>query len=189
MKSHALALAPFLAFLGCGSTLGSGPDGGGGSGGSAACQQIATLDQTCTTDGDCVAVLHTTSCCGSASWLGLRATESQRFATLESACDRTYPACGCAAGAPTTDDGSTIAFGGSAAVTCQGGVCKTYSPACGQPCAAGKSCLSCGQDAGSATCSLRCTSDTSCTEAPYTTCQFGFGGGVCTDPGRICTGP
>ena len=100
MRPHAFTAAPLLALLGCGSSLGGGPDGGGGAGGNAACQQIATLDHTCATDSDCVAVVHTTSCCGSASWLGLRATESQRFSTLESACDRSYPACGCAAGPP-----------------------------------------------------------------------------------------
>jgi hypothetical protein len=156
MRPVALAFASLLTALGCGSTLGGGPDGGGGgAGGSTACQQIATLDQSCATDADCVAVLHTTSCCGSASWLGLRATESQRFSTLESACDRTYPACGCAAGPPTTDDGSALAFGGTAAVSCQAGVCRTFSGACGHPCEAGRSCLDCGSGTVPSICSLR----------------------------------
>src|SRR5262245_56782819 len=87
-----------LTTVACGSSA-SQTDGG-----TAACQQISALDRSCTTTTDCIAVLHTTSCCGSQAWLGLRATEGQRFTMLEPACDATYPACGCAAGPPTTDD-------------------------------------------------------------------------------------
>jgi hypothetical protein len=176
------------AALGCGSSNLQSPDGGGGgTGGASACQQIAALDRTCTTDADCVAVLHTTSCCGSASWIGLHASETQRFRTLESACDATYPACGCASGEPTTDDGSTIAFGASTAagVSCTGGVCKTFAAACGHACDTGRSCLTCGS---TSVCSLRCTADTSCTEAAYPKCMFGFGGGLCADAAQSCTG-
>jgi hypothetical protein len=179
----ALLVLPVVA-MACSSSNLTGPDGGD-SGGTSACQQIAALDQSCSKDADCIAVAHTTSCCGSASWMGLRTTESSRFASLESACDASYPRCGCAAGPPVTDDGSTVAFGATAAVSCQAGVCKTFSAACGQSCGSGQSCLTCGQVS---VCSLRCTNDTACTASPYTKCTFGFSGGLCTDPGQACTG-
>lgn len=175
---------------GGGGVAGQGGGGrGGGVGGGTACQQVGTLDRSCAKDGDCVAVVHTTSCCGAAVWLGLRATEAQPFATLESTCDASYPACGCASGLPTTDDGSAVMRGGAVSVSCQGGTCKTFATACGQPCEAGKSCLTCGaQDAGVSVCSLRCSADTNCTEAAYPRCQFGIGSGICATSNLACTG-
>ena len=201
----------FILGVGCGSS-GAGPKGGGGvagqtsigGGGAAgvmgsggrggaglgsACQQVEALDRSCATDADCVAVVHTTSCCGAAVWLGLRSTEAQAFATLERTCDASYPACGCAAGPPTTDDGSIVMRGGAASASCQAGTCKTFATACGRPCEAGRSCLTCGaQDAGISVCSLRCTADTNCTEAAYPRCQSGLGSGICAPQSTACTG-
>ena len=157
----------------------SGGGGNGGGGGNSACQQVGTLDSSCAKDTDCVAVVHTTNCCGAAVWLGLRSTEAQPFATLESSCDASYPACGCASGPPTTDDGSTVMRGGAVSASCQGGTCKTFATACGQPCEAGRSCLTCGaQDAGVSVCSLHCSADTNCTEPAYP--------GACSGPSGIC---
>jgi hypothetical protein len=163
--------------------------GGRGGGGATACQQVGTLDRSCAKDTDCMAVVHTTNCCGAAVWLGLRSTEAQAFATLESTCDASYPACGCASGPPTTDDGSTVMRGGAVSASCQGSICKTFATACGQPCEAGRSCLTCGaQDAGVSVCSLRCSGDTSCTEAAYPRCQSGFGTGICAASNLPCAG-
>lgn len=153
-----------------------------------ACSQVTTVDRSCMVDADCLAVTHTTNCCGSAVWLGIRTSEKQRFATLESACDRTYPACGCAAGPPVTDDGSIVQFGGTAGVSCQAGTCKTFSKACGHPCAATRNCSTCmAPDAGTtSSCSLRCMKDTDCTEPGRTKCQFVFAGGTCIDATLAC---
>ena len=121
--------------------------------------------------------------------IGLRATEAQRFATLESACDASYPRCGCPLLAPTTDDGSTVNDADTVSVSCQGGACKTFAKACGQPCAAGRSCLTCGApDAGVSVCSLRCTFDKDCKETAYPTCQFGSDRGICTASSLACSG-
>jgi hypothetical protein len=161
----------------------------GGVGGTAACQQVGTLDQSCIVDSDCLAVRHTTNCCGTSVWLGINKTGAQEFSTLESVCDASYPACGCPSGPPTTSDGSSIPFAASAAVTCQGGVCKTYASACGHLCETGRSCITCGQaDAGVSVCSLRCPSGTGCTEAAYSKCTSSFNGGVCVAPDLPCTG-
>jgi len=165
---------------------GSGCGAGGGASGNA-CAQVATINQSCTTDTDCVAVMHTTSCCGSEHWMGIRVSEQSRFASLESACDKTYPGCGCAAGPPDTDDGSIVELTATAGVSCQAGTCRTFAQACGQPCEAGRSCTTCTGDAGAASfCTLRCTQDTMCTEPGRTKCQFSFANGVCVDPSTAC---
>ena len=166
-----------------------GGAGHGGGGGATACQQVDALDRSCTTNADCVAVAHTINCCGTGVWIGLRATEAQRFATLESACDASYPRCGCPLLAPTTDDGSTVNDADTVSVSCQGGACKTFAKACGQPCGAGRSCLTCGApDAGVSVCSLRCTFDKDCNETAYPTCQFGSDRGICTASSLACSG-
>jgi hypothetical protein len=160
-----------------------------GVGGTAACQQVGTLDQSCIVDSDCLAVRHTTNCCGTSVWLGINKAGGQEFSMLESLCDASYPVCGCAGGPPTTSDGSSLPFGTNAAVTCQGGVCRTYASACGHLCETGRSCITCGQaDAGVSVCSLRCTGGTGCTEAAYSKCMFTYLGGVCVAPDLPCSG-
>lgn len=177
------------------SSGGAGGSGTGGTatvdaGGAAACQEINTLDQSCLVDSDCLAVLHTTSCCGSSVWLGINKAGAQEFSTLETACDASYPRCGCASGVPTASDGSSIAFGTTAGVTCQGGLCKTYASACGHPCETGRSCITCGvADGGTSVCTLRCPDGTGCTEAAYSKCQSSMNGSICVSPDLTwCTG-
>jgi hypothetical protein len=152
------------------------------------CAFVPTIDRSCTVDADCLAFTHTTSCCGSAVWVGVHASEKDRFAALEAACDRTYPACGCASGPPTTDDGSIVRFGSTAGVSCQTGTCKTFSKACGHPCDVGRSCTSCMMpDAGSTSfCTLQCKGDTMCTESGRRRCLLSFANGVCVDPNMAC---
>ena len=202
----------FILGVGCGSS-GAGPKGGGGvagqtsigGGGAAgvmgsggrggaglgsACQQIEALDRSCVDDADCALVLHKINCCGAAVWIGVRAAELQPVAALENACDASYPFCGCASGPPTTDDGSALALGNPASVSCQGGTCKTFAPACGRPCGAGRSCLTCkAQDASVSVCSLRCSADTDCREAAYPQCQSEFGAGICAEANLACASP
>jgi hypothetical protein len=170
---------------------GGGGAGAGGHAGAAACAQATMVDRSCTSDADCVAVTHTTNCCGSAIWMGIRATEKQRFTALETACEMSYPGCGCAAGPPVTDDGSVVRFGATAAgVTCQAGTCKTFSMACGHLCEAGRACTTCmTPDAGSKSfCTLSCMNDTACTEPGLSRCQIFFTAGACVDPTMACGG-
>jgi hypothetical protein len=219
MKRIGFFALMLTSLLGCGSSqrspnddaTGPGTDGidggragaGGGSGGSGgakadafsdgfsnACGQIPTLDRSCAVDADCMAVMHTINCCGTGVWMGIRTTDTQRFASLEAACDSGYPPCGCGTSPPTTDDGSTVAFGNSgASVACQGGQCRTFSKACGQPCGDGRSCVTCMSPNAGATsvCALRCTNQTVCTEGGRTNCEFGLSNrGICVDPALTC---
>ena len=151
-----------------------------------ACGFLPTIDRSCTVDADCLAFTHTFNCCGSAIWVGIRASEKDRFIALETACDRTYPACGCASGPPLTDDGSIVRYGSTAGVSCQGGACKTFSKACGHPCGTGRTCTTCmAPDAGATSfCSLQCTGDTMCTEPNLMQCLLGSG--VCVNPNIAC---
>ena len=58
----------------CGSSSLGGPDGGGAAGGSGSCQAVLALDRSCASSADCVAVSHTTNCCGQEQIFGLRVT-------------------------------------------------------------------------------------------------------------------
>jgi hypothetical protein len=159
----------------CGSGSLAGPDGGGGgAGGTGACQAALALDRSCATDSDCVAVSHTSNCCGQEQIIGLRATEQARFAMLEAQCDPTYPACGCAAQQPFVDDGSQVRFQGTAGVACLQGKCTTFVPECGHPCATGTICFSCtSQGTLYAACTTTCSNDTDCHDPNLPTCQSG----------------
>jgi hypothetical protein len=153
------------------------------------CAEVAAVDRSCAVDADCLAGIHTINCCGSAVWIGFRSSEKDRFASLEAACDKTYPACGCASGPPTTDDGSIVPFGTQPGVTCQGGVCRTFSKACGKFCETGRACVTCKMGAATTPmgfCSLRCMQNTGCTEPGRSMCQVSFTGGVCVDPAMTC---
>ncbi len=78
------------------------------------------------------------------AWIGIRASTMTEFDTLEAACDRSYPACGCASYAPMTDDGSVVPLGGLGRRRERqlSGTCKTCSViACGQPCGSGRACI------------------------------------------------
>jgi hypothetical protein len=94
------------------------------------CVQAIEVRRSCDDDWDCVAELHVTDCCGSAVWVGIRASAITSFDTLEAACERSYSACTCAARLPTADDGSIVRVEDRAAVSarCQGGTCKTFAP-------------------------------------------------------------
>ena len=68
-----------------------------------ACDFATMLDRSCGVDGDCAFALHTTDCCGNSIVTGFNSSESATFGARESACDETYPACGCPAFGPTAD--------------------------------------------------------------------------------------
>ena len=147
------------------------------------------LDRTCTTDADCVAVVHETNCCGGMLWIGIRTSALQMFTTLEGQCQASYPGCGCFDNTDSTDDGSRIASPSSAAATCQAGVCKTYAPACGHLCTAGSSCLTCtnlSTGAMTSACSPLCTDDASCTNSSLPRCNRGFSISLCAPANTRC---
>jgi hypothetical protein len=167
--------------VGCGGSTAPPADGGGGAGGGlggpAACQAAAMLDRSCTNDADCFAGLHAVDCCGSQKWIGLRATVEAQFSQLEAECVAGLPQCECAAQPTRTDDGSALRVGTNAGLTCREGVCTSFAPECGQPCAAGRTCLSC--PAGPmmyAACSTACTSAATCTDPALPLCQSAAGG-------------
>lgn len=179
------ALFAFSAGACGGGALGF-PDGGsGGAGGASACQAVVTLDRSCTTAADCVAVAHRTNCCGQVQVIGVRASEQARYQTLEAQCDATYSACGCAAQQPSADDGSRLRFDDHAGVTCLQGVCTTFVPDCGAPCLAGTTCFSCANGAGVfAACTTICTDSGGCTDPARPLCQMGSSGNTA---GMFCT--
>jgi hypothetical protein len=178
-----------LAGSGQGGSAGTGAGGGSaGAGGASACDAATIVDRKCTLNTECLAVLHTTNCCGAATWFGIYAAAADKFAMLEKECDASYPKCGCAAGAPVAEDGSVIPFGQTAGVACVSGTCKTFSPECGHACAAARSCLTCSnKNIQKSTCSLRCMADKDCTDPAYMSCQVSFGGGICVPPNATCS--
>jgi hypothetical protein len=131
----------------CQGGIGGAPGTGGArtmDAGLSACQTIDALDRSCTADTDCVAVKHTSSCCGQIRYIGIRQTEKARFDANEPACDASYPACGCAAQSPLMDDGSVdIRQTVQPGVKCQLGTCTTFVRDCAKPCAAGTTCFTC----------------------------------------------
>jgi len=94
------------------------------------CAYVDTLDRTCASDADCAVGLHQTNCCGSSVMIGLRSTQQSTYASSESACMASYPACGCPATLPTTDSGETVTDTGAVLAACVSVgptmVCRTY---------------------------------------------------------------
>jgi hypothetical protein len=178
---------------------GRGGMGGVGTGGAAgitgtggvavvACLTVQTLDRSCTTDADCFAAMNIADCCGRLQYIGLRTTQQNIYTGLEQQCQMTWPACTCVTRATILDDGSTIKNGMSAGVTCRQGVCTTFVPACGGPCAAGLTCFSCQISGGQyGACTTPCTDVTAssdCSNTSLPRCQMGQSGNV---DGTYCT--
>jgi hypothetical protein len=133
-------------------------------------------------------------CCGRLQYVGLHTTVQSIYTGLEAQCQTIWPACGCATRATILDDGSTIKSGMSVGVKCQQGVCTTFVPACGGPCAAGTTCFSCQITSGQyGACTTPCTdvaAGSDCTNASMPRCQMGTSGNVdgtyCTAAGVMC---
>jgi hypothetical protein len=128
------------------SSAGHGGENAAGDGGGAgehaiectgSTQYFPEFDRTCTTDDDCVAVAHQTSCCGSELVMGIRASEQAAFDAAEAVCEPQYPACGCAAQGIDVEDGTQIDFTAREQVhaSCDTGSCRAHysgvSFACG----------------------------------------------------------
>jgi hypothetical protein len=168
-----------------------GAAGSGGAGGVSPCQAVLALDRSCTTATDCFAAEHQTNCCGQREFIGMGTSAQAQFQSLETKCEATYPACGCAEGQPTTDDGSKIQFSATPGVACVQGTCTTYAVECGQPCASGTTCFSCSnRTLLFAACTTMCASGTDCKDSTLPLCQFGSSGNTsgmfCTASGVAC---
>jgi hypothetical protein len=121
----------------------------------------------------------------------MRTSVQAQYQALEPQCDATYPACGCAEGQPTTDDGSRIQFTATPGVTCLHGVCTTFAAQCGAPCASGTTCFSClSHNTAFAACTTMCSGSTDCHDSTLPICQFGSSGNTsgmfCTASGIAC---
>jgi hypothetical protein len=164
----------------------SGSAGRGGTGGAASpCQAVLALDRSCTSAADCFGGGHTTDCCGNSRFIGFNNAVKTQFQTLEAACVAGYPACGCPAGPPTADDGSVLGFSRQPGVTCLQGKCTTFVPECGQPCATGTTCFSCGShNQIFAACTRMCADSAACTDPTLPLCQMGASGNTV---GKFCT--
>jgi hypothetical protein len=176
----------------CASSPSSSDGGGtGGSTGSAACKAVLALDRSCTAATDCFAGEYQTNCCGQRAFIGFRTSAEAQFQDLEPKCEATYPACGCAEGQPTTDDGSKVQFSATPGVACVQGVCTTYAAECGKPCGLGTTCFSCSNHAATfAACTTMCTVATDCPDPTLPMCQSGTSGNTsgmfCTASGVAC---
>jgi hypothetical protein len=118
-----------------GASAGGGGGGTGGTGGNASgvdCHltkpsAFPTFDRSCSTPGDCAAVVHRVDCCGTVVITGINSSELARFNAAEQICDPEYPACGCRQSPTMTDSGQT-ATGATEPVECLTGTCTTYVP-------------------------------------------------------------
>jgi hypothetical protein len=108
---------------------GPGTDGPGADA-AAACGFVDSLDHSCTADADCEVALHQTDCCGSLVAVGINVAADGTFQADETACDATYPGCGCAPAPTMTDSGETATDPGTIQAACvirgPGMVCLTY---------------------------------------------------------------
>jgi len=173
--------------MGSGGAAGAagGGSGQGGAGGTSPCQAVLALDRSCQTASDCFAAVHQTNCCGQRTYRGIRTSAQAAYAALEPQCEQTYPACGCAAFGPTTDDGPTLKYDGTPSVACVQGVCTTYLSECGAPCASGTTCFSCPTHTTTyGACTTMCTGNDACHDPALPLCQSGPGGNT---QGTFCT--
>lgn len=192
MMRAEMALVFGLLAASCGAATLGGPDGGGkGGAGGDPCNAVLALDRSCATNTDCGSFRHTTNCCGQQQLIGLRESELSRFISLEPQCVATYPACGCAAQQPYTDDGSRLPFDGVAGVDCVAGVCTTFVLDCRGPCPAGTTCFSCANGTSwFVGCTTPCATSAECTNPALPLCQSGTSGNTsgmfCTASGVAC---
>ena len=82
--------------------------------------------RACTTSTSCSFGLHQTDCCGTRKAIGFNHDQTMAFGIAEAAWEATCPACGCAEGPTTADDGSTCMPNVMPTVTCDNNVCTTH---------------------------------------------------------------
>jgi hypothetical protein len=154
----------------------------------------------CASNADCVAKTHQTDCCGTRHYVGVSSSLASEYDSCEATWDKHFPACGCAEGLPTTDDGQVVTDPTKVAAVC-------LTPPAGLP----KSCFTTlqgtGADAGgtgacgsSADCPVGtvcgfprapvCDPIGTCFPAPQPTCKAYSPGCACdgTTISIVCTG-
>ncbi len=140
----------------------------------------------CAVDGDCALALHQVNCCGTFHAWGVTADVLPAFAEAETACEASYPLCGCASQPTLAQDGNTGSSLEDLAVACQQGACHSYvvgaTPRChdGNDCPNGEMCLSPGQSMPCGMCfepENTCASDPDCPEGAV--CELVSGGCTC----------
>jgi hypothetical protein len=116
---------------GTGGGTGTGTTGSTGTGvqcGGANPSQFPSFDKSCNADADCSLVFHQVNCCGTKTAIGINNNEAASFAAAEAVCESQYPACGCAEGPTTAEDGKTPDPSGMIQVHCDAGLCKSFVP-------------------------------------------------------------
>jgi len=89
---------------------------------------LGDFSRACGADGDCVVVMHQVSCCGTLFAFSIASSEYVRYGAAEGLCASMWPACGCAAGPTTVEDGSTLSGSEPARAHCVAGTCRAFGP-------------------------------------------------------------
>jgi hypothetical protein len=84
------------------------------------------FDRGCTGNDTCGQGLHQINCCGTKQAIGFNHAQTTAFDAAESAWEMTCPACGCAEGPTTDDEGKTCDPGKMPTVSCDNGECHTH---------------------------------------------------------------
>jgi hypothetical protein len=79
----------------------------------------------CTTDADCIVVLHQSDCCGSLQAWGVNLEGWGAFNATEANCRADYAACECAPQPTTTEDGTPTNGGDVIVAACVSGSCTS----------------------------------------------------------------
>ncbi|MCA9664864.1 MAG: hypothetical protein KC503_04725 [Myxococcales bacterium] len=150
----------------------------------------ATISAACSAPSDCIAVEHTTDCCGTNIVIGINKADKAAFDSAEAACDASWPACGCASQPTKTEDGSTVLGSAKAAATCVNGRCVSYIEGCGKPCGSGEACYGCVNGPSTTfACSTSCTMKSDCTDAAKPECASGLGAQRFCNAQATCNAP
>jgi hypothetical protein len=86
----------------------------------------ADFAKSCIADRDCIVADHWAGCCHIEA-IGLNASEKSAFDAFETTCGGAPP-CGCCCDRTITEDGKTVAAGGTVSVACVDGMCTTKTP-------------------------------------------------------------
>lgn len=84
------------------------------------------IEDACTTDLDCAAVLHQVDCCGTEEAIGISTGWAAAFAGIEARCRDEYYRCRCATRPTRAQDGNVLTEDATLGVSCLAGRCRTH---------------------------------------------------------------